>query len=155
VAHLATNIGIGIVFLGLAMGCFGAGPALLLSFLGGALGNLATFFLHDGVYRSLGASGMVMAALGLLTAHSLVTARHERTALLVGRGVLAACLLVVLLGFGPKSDVVAHVGGFVAGTALGTLALKCRKRFTSHKANVLMLSLCTWLLITVWWLALR
>ena len=46
VAHLAANISIGILFLGLAMGCFGAANAMLLSLLGGVLGNVATYALH-------------------------------------------------------------------------------------------------------------
>ncbi|HTD68353.1 MAG TPA: rhomboid family intramembrane serine protease [Candidatus Limnocylindria bacterium] len=126
VAHLASNVVIGIVFLGLAMGCFGAGVALLLSLLGGALGNVASLLLHNDPFRSLGASGVVMASLGLLAAHSLVLARHERRTMLIGRGVIAGCLLVVLLGFSPKSDAIAHVGGFIAGTVLGWMALRFR-----------------------------
>jgi membrane associated rhomboid family serine protease len=119
IAHLAANVSIGLVFLGLAMGAFGAGHALLLSFLGGALGNVATFEAHAGEpFRSLGASGMVMASLGLITAHSLAFGRNEKRTLILGRGVMAGCLLVVLLGFSPRSDVVAHVGGFIAGTVL-------------------------------------
>jgi len=155
VAHLAANVTTGIVFLGLAMGCFGAGTALLLSFVGGALGNVATLALHDGPFRSLGASGMVMAALGLLTAHSLMFSRHEKRAVWVGRGVIASCLLVVLLGLSPKSDVVAHLGGFVAGGALGMIALRYRTAFTRRWFNVVAGVICSVLIILTWALGLR
>lgn len=155
VAHLMANVTTGFVFLGLAMGGYGAGRALLLSFLGGALGNVATFALHDGPFRSLGASGMVMASLGLLVAHSLTFARDEKRAVWIGRGVIAGCLLVVLLGFSPKSDVVAHIGGFVAGGALGLAALKFRGPQTGRKSNLVSVFTCVLLWMLTWALALR
>ena len=156
VAHLAANISIGILFLGLAMGCFGAGNAMLLSFLGGVLGNVATYFAHlNQPFRSLGSSGMVMASLGLITAHSLMFARDERRTLLVGRGMMAGCLLVVLLGFSPKSDVMAHVGGFAGGTILGLIAMGGRRFLLRRSINVISSFLFLATVIAAWWLALR
>ena len=155
IAHLAANATTGLVFLGLAMGCFGPGQALLLSFLGGALGNVATCAAHDGPFRSLGASGMVMASLGLLAAHSFSVARHEKRAVWIGRGVIAGCLLVVLLGFSPASDIVAHVGGFAAGVALGIVALKFRGGLARSSFNVASLFACVALVVLTWALALR
>jgi membrane associated rhomboid family serine protease len=155
IAHLATNVTIGIVFLGLAMACFGAGNALLLSFLGGAVGNVATLLAHDGPFRSLGASGMVMAALGLLTAHSAAVSRHERRAIWIGRGVLAGGLLVVLLGLSPRSDVVAHVGGFAAGVFIGIIAMLFRRLLMQRWTNGIALLLTAALLLGTWWLALH
>jgi membrane associated rhomboid family serine protease len=155
IAHLAANVTIGIVFLGLAMGCFGAGNALLLSLIGGVLGNVATVLVHDGPFRSLGASGMVMASLGLLTAHSLSIARHEKRTVWLGRGVLAGCLLVVLLGFSPRSDVAAHIGGFVAGIALGIIAMRFRNHLLRRTTNASSLFITVMLVLATWWLALR
>jgi membrane associated rhomboid family serine protease len=155
VAHLAANVTTGIVFLGLAMGCFGAGNALLLSFMGGALGNVVTVALHDDRFANLGGSGMVMASLGLLTAHSLMFSRHEKRAIWIGRGVLAGCLLVVLLGFSPKSDVVAHVGGFAGGIVLGIVALRFRSVLLRRSLNVAAVVVCAAFVMLPWWLALR
>ena len=155
VAHLTANVTTGIVFLGLAMGCHGAGTALLLSLCGGALGNVASLALHDAPFRSLGASGMVMSALGLLTAHSLMFSRHEKRAVWIGRGVIASCLLVVLLGLSPESDVLAHLGGFVAGIALGILAVRHRNIFARRWFNALSVIICAALVVIVWLLALR
>ena len=63
-------------------------------------------------------SGMVMGALGLISALSLrQRATHLRGLL---RGVLAGLLLLVILGTNPASDIVAHAGGFVMGLFLGT-----------------------------------
>lgn len=155
IAHLAANVTTGIVLLGLAMGALGAGNALLLSFVGGALGNVLSLALHDDPFRSLGASGMVMASLGLLTAHSLVLARHEKPALRLGRGVIAGGLILVLLGLSPASDVIAHVGGFIAGMALGLIALRFRTRLLQRAVNLASAALCLALVLVTWWLALR
>jgi rhomboid protease GluP len=155
IAHLAANVTTGIVFTGLAMGCFGAGNALLLSFFGGALGNVASLALHNDPFQSLGASGMVMASLGLIAAHSLIVARNERPALLMGRGLIAGCLLVVLLGLSPKSDVIAHLGGFIAGVGLGLLAMRFRNMFLRRATNIVCAVGFVALVIVTWLPALR
>lgn len=155
VAHLLANVTIGFVFLGFAMGCYGAGGAMLLSLLGGALGNVASLLLHEAPFRSLGASGFVMASLGLLAAHSLTFGRHERRAVWIGRGVIAGGLLVVLLGLSPKSDVLAHVGGFIAGVALGVVVLPWRAPLTGRAFSGACLSGFVLLAVLTWLLALR
>ena len=154
-AHLAANVTTGLVFLGLAMGCFGPGVALLLAFLGGALGNVATLAVHESPFHGLGASGFVMASLGLLTAHSLAFARHEKPTVWIGRGVIAGCLLVVLLGFSVRSDVVAHIGGFVAGVVLGIGALQFRGLLARRGINAVALIILIALITTTWWRALH
>jgi len=78
VPHLASNCTIGIIFLGFAMAQYGAGMALLGTFLSGAGANVVSFFLYHHPYRALGASGMVMAALGMLAVHSIGLWRTER-----------------------------------------------------------------------------
>ncbi len=155
VAHLLANVTIGFVFLGFAMGCYGAGVAMLLSLLGGAVGNIASLLLHEAPFRSLGASGFVMASLGLLAAHSLTFGRHEKRAVWIGRGVIAGGLLVVLLGLSPKSDVVAHVGGFVGGVVLGVVALPWRAQFQQRAFSIVCLSGFALLVMVTWMLALR
>lgn len=123
VGHLATNVATGVVTLGLAMGRYGAGWAVLIALLAGALGNLAGLFLHPDPFRGLGASGMVMGALGLLTVLSLGVWHNPRAAWRsVMAGVAAGALLFVFLGLNPRSDVVAHSGGY-AGGVLGGLIL--------------------------------
>ena len=155
VAHLLANVTIGFVFLGFAMGCYGAGGAMLLSLLGGALGNVASLLLHEAPFRSLGASGFVMASLGLLAAHSLTFGRHEKRAVWIGRGVIAGGLLLVLLGLSPASDVVAHVGGFIAGVVLGVGVLPWRTRFQKRTVGGAAFGVFLLLVIGTWRLALR
>ena len=122
-AHLATNAVFGLVFLGLAMGRYGSGAGLLAAYLAGAGGNVVAWLGHGGSQLGLGASGMVMGALGLLTVQSVdllkqrnaIAFRHFTGAMMGG------VLLFVFLGLTPETDVVAHFGGFVAGILLGSL----------------------------------
>jgi rhomboid protease GluP len=154
-AHIASNAATGFVFLGLAMACYGAGGALLLSLLGGALGNVASLLLHPPPFSNVGASGFVMASLGLLTAHSLEFGRHEKGTIWIGRGVMAGYLLLVYFGFSPSSDVVAHVGGFIAGTVLGFVALRERALLLRKSCNIASGVLFLAILVLAWTLALR
>ena len=127
-SHLAANVTTGLLMLGLAMGTFGPGVGLMASFLAGIGGNLAGLIFYPETHRGLGASGMVMGALGLLAAQWLALVRHGLTPRqLAVRGVLSGCLLLVLLGFSPSArvDVLAHVAGFCTGLLIGAgLALR-------------------------------
>jgi membrane associated rhomboid family serine protease len=120
--HLASNGAFGLLLLGLAMGRYGTGVGLLASYLAGVGGNIASWLIHGGGHRSLGASGMVMGALGLVAVQSLGFLKRAPHAwrFAIG-GVVAGLLLFVLLGLSPGTDVVAHFGGFVTGLALGAL----------------------------------
>src|SRR4051812_22146807 len=70
IGHLAANAALGFLLLGLTMGRFGTAIGLLASYLAGAIANAAECLLHDESRHSLGASGMVMACLGLLATQS-------------------------------------------------------------------------------------
>lgn len=118
--HLAANLSTGLVTLGLAMARFGPGTALLLAAIAGAAGNLLGFALRSDPYVGLGASGVVLGALGLLAGRSVESLRDRAAGwrtLLSGLG--AGVLLFILLGLDPASDVLAHAGGFAAGLTLG------------------------------------
>ena len=69
-AHLMANVTFGLVILGFSMARFGPGVTLLVTYLAGALGNVWGLVLYDRPYTGLGASGMMMGALGLLCIHS-------------------------------------------------------------------------------------
>lgn len=122
VAHLAINLTTGFLLIGLTMGAYGAGLGLLATFLAGVGGNLAGLLLYASNHRSLGASGVVMGALGLITVQSIgprgVVARD-----LIVRALCGGFLLLVLLGLSPdpRTDLVAHIGGFLSGVILGLL----------------------------------
>ncbi|MEP6664313.1 MAG: rhomboid family intramembrane serine protease, partial [Verrucomicrobiota bacterium] len=77
-AHLIANVTTGFILFGMAMARYGAGLALLASYLAGAGGNFAGYFLYSEMHRSLGASGMIMGALGLLGVEGMAAWRKTR-----------------------------------------------------------------------------
>ena len=158
-AHLTANVTTGLVLLGLAMGAYGMGIGLMTTFLAGAGGNLAGLLFYPERHQGLGASGMIMGALGLLAAQWLTLLRHRLTPRqLALRGMLSGCLLLVLLGFSPDRnvDVLAHVAGFVTGLGLGILLAFCPARFRqSLLLDRTAFVLCFALASATWWLALR
>jgi len=154
--HLIANVTSGVLFLGLAMGSFGPGTALLAAFLCGAGGNVAGLIFQGPEHRSVGASGMVMGALGMLAGQSAVLARREGAKQVIIRSLLGGFLLLVLLGLDPHTDVLGHVGGFVSGIILGALLGVVGPEKTQRPApNRIAEAVCGALVMLTWWLALR
>lgn len=121
VAHLLVNIGFGAIFGTLLAREIGPGIAWLLIMLGGTVGNCMNVLVQQPTHMSIGASTSVFAALGLLGAY-LWTARrmlmHSWAARL--SPVVGALILLAWLGTGDeRTDIVAHLTGFVAGFVPG------------------------------------
>lgn len=120
--HLAGNLVFGGI-LGLFLTqLLGPGLTWLAVLLAGGIGNLANALLHPASHTAIGASTAVFAALGILSA---LTWRHRagvwrygvRRWLPLGAGVM----LLAFVGFGgERTDIGAHVAGFVTGVALGS-----------------------------------
>ena len=150
--HLVANLSTGLILFGLAMAQYGPGPALLGSFLAGALGNGAGFIFYGVAHRGLGASGMVMGALGMLGAQAF---RHPGSGLaghVAARGAAAALLLFIFWGTTPGTDILAHAGGFIGGLAAGFLAGRAPPHRSINRQSLV----AVWaLLLLTWWLALR
>ena len=64
-AHLTANAMSGFLFLGIAMGYWSAGIGLLAALLAGVAGNFAGWAVYQETARIVGASGMIMGAIGL------------------------------------------------------------------------------------------
>ncbi len=154
-AHLAANAGIGFVLLGFAMARFGAGWALLMAFLAGVAGNALGFALYPLTHNGLGASGMVMGALGMVAVQTIgVLRQNGRIRRLLFSGVIVGIFMFILLGTDPQSDIVAHAGGFLGGILLGGLLLALPDRWQqSWIANALALLGACALTVIAWWLA--
>jgi rhomboid protease GluP len=156
-AHLAANITFGVIVLGLAMGRFGAGLALLATFLAGVFGNVCGLKLYSHSYTGLGSSGMMMGALGMLAVHSIYLWKtNPKAARYILSGVGAGMLMFVMFGVNPNSDVLAHFGGFVAGLGFGALvallpAKIARSRLLDRAAFFFFVTISA----LVWILALR
>jgi membrane associated rhomboid family serine protease len=156
VAHLVSNVSLGVVLLGLAMGRYGSGLGLLAAYLAGAAGNLAGLLVYPMPHYGVGASGMVMGGLGLLAAQSVTLLRHGSIGrMYVVRGILAGVMLFVLFGLSPETDVVAHFGGFVAGLALGGLLVCLPPRWQNPWTDTAAAIIFGGLLLATGWLAFR
>jgi membrane associated rhomboid family serine protease len=156
-AHLAANVTFGVIVLGLAMGRFGAGLALLSTFLAGVLGNLFGLKFYSHSYTGLGSSGMMMGALGMLAVHSVYLWRsNPKSARYILSGVGAGMLMFVLFGVDPNSDILAHFGGFIGGLIFGAiLALAPTKLVRSRAADHVAFFFFVTISVVVWILALR
>ena len=156
VAHLVSNVSLGVVLLGLAMGRYGSGTGLLAAYLAGAVGNLAGLLIYPEPHYGVGASGMVMGALGLLAIQSITLLRHGPVGRkYVFRGMLAGVMLFVLFGLSPETDVVAHLGGFVAGLALGGVLVGLPKTWQNPRTDAASAIVFGVLLFGTGWLAFR
>ena len=151
-AHLAANVSLGIVLLGLAMGRYGTGTGLLAAYLAGAGGNVAGLLLYPATHLGVGASGMVMGGLGMLAAQSVFWLRgHSPNRKHVIRGIFAGVLLFALFGLSPEADVIAHVGGFVTGLLLGGMLLSLPAGWLNPQTDrAAGLIFCALLILTSW-----
>jgi membrane associated rhomboid family serine protease len=155
IGHLAMNASLGLLLLGLTMGSLGTGVGLLAASLAGVGGNLIECFIYREGHRSLGASGMVMGCVGLLAVQTFsIKATNRNTPKRSLSGFLAGVMLLVLLGFDPSSDVVAHIGGFGSGLVLGALMRMAPRVSQSKAANVFAGLIFCLLVVCPWWWAL-
>jgi membrane associated rhomboid family serine protease len=97
--------------------------------MAGVGGNLAGLMFYSETHQSLGASGIVMGALGAITVQSAGLMQGAVRDIIL-RALCGGVLLLVLLGFSPdpRTDVLAHVGGFASGVVLGLCLALSRDR---------------------------
>jgi len=156
IPHLAANAAFGFLFLALAMGRYGAGLGLLAAYLAGAGANLFRCFISLDQISSLGASGMVMGAVGLVASQSFWLWRKapKMHSYIIG-SVITGLMLFTLYGLAPGTDVVAHFGGFVIGLLLGMPLSRNPSVPIRPTINWLSGAVFTTLVIVPWLLALR
>jgi membrane associated rhomboid family serine protease len=132
--HLLSNIGFGALFLYAAARLIGSGVTLASTAVAAILGNLLDSALMPQNHVSVGASTLVFATLGLVSAYSWriqfngrLRWAHRWAPLVVG---------VMLLGFlgasGENTDVLAHLTGFFCGASFGVLLARTSKRFLDN-----------------------
>ena len=153
--HLAMNAVLGGLLLGLAMGRFGGGLAGAAALLAGAGANLIAPFIRQQDYNGLGASGVVMAALGLLTAQMMAWWRHSwRATRLILAALMAGSWLFLALGTSPQGDILVHALGFALGIAFGGFLALLPDRWTP-RLNQAGWVITILLVLIPWWWALR
>lgn len=118
--HLLANVVFGMPFMVMLGRRVGAGPAILLTVLAGALGNACNALYRPYAHDSLGFSTALFGVVGLLAGLFAVRTTGKGRVLLplaAGVGILAS------LGTGDiegRVDYAAHIFGLLAGMALGT-----------------------------------
>ncbi|TWU40901.1 Rhomboid family protein [Novipirellula artificiosorum] len=132
--HLGSNLVFGCVFGLLAGRILGGGVAWLTIVVAGALGNLINAFVRDADHVSIGASTAVFAALGIMVAHALRprTLLREK-AMKRWSPLVGGVLMLAMLGTGgERTDVMAHVSGFVAGVMIGWIGCRLPDRYLAR-----------------------
>ncbi|MCU0788145.1 MAG: rhomboid family intramembrane serine protease [Verrucomicrobia bacterium] len=154
--HLAMNVVFGVLLMGTAMGRFGSGLTLLVATLAGIGANLVPLLWREDKSGALGASGVVMAALGLIAAAAAVHYwQRKHPPRLVLEAIVGGMLLFVLVGVSPTSDVAAHAGGFLFGLLLGLpLAALPLTRIRQARLNLVAGLIYCLLVIVAWGCAL-
>jgi len=155
--HLAANLVFGALFGLLAGQCLGSGLAWAGILVAAVAGNALNVALQAPGHLSLGASTAVFSALGVAATHIWFT--HGRWATGWARRwapFVGAVVLLTYLGTGDaRTDVVAHLTGFLSGCAVG-LALSWRPAAWLYSGAVGALlglaALAT--IVGSWWIAL-
>lgn len=119
--HLVSNLVFGGVFGFLAGRILGGGFAWLTIVAAGALGNAINAWARDADHLSIGASTAVFAMLGIMVAHAMQPRlTNTDSAMRRWSPLIAGLMMLALMGTeGERTDVGAHVAGFVAGLSLG------------------------------------
>lgn len=119
--HLIGNIVLGSVFGLVAARLLGDGLAWLSIVLAGAVGNGVSAVVQIAPHSAVGASTAVFAALGLIAAYVWRgrDAWRSRWAVHWAPIIVALVLLAWTGSGGGRTDVVAHLTGFLAGIAFG------------------------------------
>jgi rhomboid protease GluP len=132
--HIAANVFFGGVFGGFAGRYLGSGVSWLLVLFAGAGGNVINVLVMGPGHRAIGASTAVFAALGLLGSLGWAGRRRSVQGRIYRWGpVIAAVALLAYTGAGgERTDLGAHIWGFVMGLGAGLLAALLPRRILVH-----------------------
>ena len=157
-AHLTANLVFGAAFGYFAAQLFGNGLAWAGILLGGSLGNYLNVWLQGPGHRSVGASTAIFAALVLLSAFTWRRWRRPGEKLLRRWSpILAGIALLAYTGAGgERTDVLAHLTGFVCGLLIGVAYGAAGKRILlSAPAQRILVLLALFALTLSWMLAIQ
>lgn len=156
--HLASNLLFGGLFGYFAGQMLGSGLAWLSILVAGGAGNLLNGLIREPQHTSIGASTAVFAALGIVAALSWSRRLStNRPWLLQMAPLIGAAVLLSFLGTGgERTDVMAHITGFLSGAIFGGLEGRFNGELRLSRAFQCLLGLVAIaLLAAAWALALR
>ena len=154
VVHLLSNM-VFIILIGhFVCRAFGGGLGILAILLSGALGNWLTAAIMQPDYLSVGASTAGFAALGILVTRQVIenyrSCRDLRS--IWSRVWLPLCAGLAMLGMtgtGPRSDIAAHLFGFLAGM-LTAFPLALLDRPPPRRPQILLIAMAAAILAAAW-----
>ncbi|HOW52233.1 MAG TPA: rhomboid family intramembrane serine protease [bacterium] len=149
--HVGSNIVFGGIVLWALRRVIGAGRAWPLVLLSGALGNYMNALFYASAHNSIGASTAVFGAVGILSAVQVAERfRMPRTRIWIPFA--AGLALLASLGSSEKTDIMAHLFGFIAGIGVGLIAIPLLKRdIFIGRGSALFLSLFSFGLVLLAW----
>ncbi len=160
-AHLCANIAVGLLFAAFLLPMLGTGLTWTAVLLTGALGNCLNAWGWRGeAHLSIGASTAVFGALGILVAcqiAAVLAARRKVRSWEIILPIGAGFSFLAYLGVGDEhTDYMAHFWGFIAGNAVGAIAVLLRlKERTPPLVERLLAVLAPASLVAAWVFAVR
>ena len=153
--HLMGNLVFGIMFGLFAGRLLGPGVAWLSIVVAAAAGNALNTLLLESVHRAVGASTAVFAALGLVAGYvwrgKLMA--QDRWPYRVGPIVGGFALLMYTGTGGERTDIGAHLMGFLFGLFGGMLLTAVRDRFAEQQLQIMCGGAALALIVGAWALA--
>lgn len=152
IGHLLANLGFGAVFGLFAGQLLGPGVAWSAALAAAALANLANAWIQPAAHVSAGASTLVFAMLGLLSAYAWRrrSGRGERWAYRWAPLLAGIALLAFTGSAGERTDVLAHLSGFACGALAGLALARTRAASAAGLAQSLSGALALGLVAASW-----
>jgi len=155
-SHLVANVTAGALLATAVCRIVGGGLGAALIVLAGAAGNGLNALLQGPPHVSIGASTAVLGAVGLLSGLAFVRTRRAAR----GRGrawlpLAAGLALLGMLGSDPRTDLGAHLCGFVVGILLGAITGWSMSSVPGRGAQRALAAATAVAVAASWWLAVR
>lgn len=154
--HLAGNM-VGCLIFGTAVCAWmGSGVGVLLILISGMAGNWLSAVVYQSGHTAIGASTAVFGALGILAAHQFISKIKQNKIKRRGKGrrawlpLAAALALLGFLGASPRSDLLAHLFGLLAGLGIGAVITLIVSKVPKAPVQYICLCLSVALLVVAW-----